>query len=95
LLVKYKEFMPKKKRKGPTFTEEQKLAAKARMDAYWERKHKQEMALVPIRRILDAVYLAGWKQNKAQVINYRADSQMSPAQGEAEIKKLFNEAFSA
>jgi hypothetical protein len=85
--------MPKKKRKGPTFTEEQKLAAKQRMESYWEKKHKQEMALIPIKRILEAVYLAGWKQNKAQEINYRVDSQMSVVQAEREIKKLFNEAF--
>lgn len=85
--------MPKKKRKGPDFTEEQKLAAKQRMEAYWEKRHKQEMALLPIRRILDAVYLAGWKRNKMQEINYRLDGQLSPAQAEAEIKKLFTEAF--
>lgn len=85
--------MPKKKRKAPEFSEEQKQAAKERMEKYWERRHKQEMALLPIRKILDAVYLAGWKQNKSQNINYRLDGQLSPAQAEAEIKKLFNEAF--
>ena len=85
--------MPKKKRKGPTFTEEQKLAAKKRMEEYWERKHRQEMALLPIKRILDAVYLAGWKQNKALEINYAADSQMSVQQAERELKRLFMEAF--
>ena len=85
--------MPKKKRKGPTFTEEQKLEAKKRMEAYWEKRHKQEMALEPIRKILDAVYLAGWKHNKVKVINYRLDHQYSPEQAEAMIKQLFTDAF--
>jgi len=85
--------MPKKKRKGPNFTEEQKLAAKVRMETYWEKRHKQEMALIPIKGILDAVYLAGWKQNKALEINYRSDGQMSPQQAETELKRLFTEAF--
>lgn len=85
--------MPKKKRKGPTFTEEQKLEAKKRMEAYWEKRHKQEMALVPIKSILEAVYMAGWKQNKALEINYRVDGQMSVLQAEKELKRLFMEAF--
>ena len=85
--------MPKKKRKGPTFTEEQKLAAKQRMEAYWEKRHRQEMALLPIKHIVEAVYLAGWKHNKNPVINYKLDSQLSPAQAEAELKKLFTDAF--
>jgi len=87
--------MPKKKRKGPVVTEENKLAAKLRMEAYWERRKKQESALIPIKMILEAVYLAGWKQNKALEINYRVDSQMSVLQAEKEIKRLFTEAFDA
>jgi len=83
----------KKKRKGPVVSEKNKLAAKLRMEAYWEKRHKQEMALIPIRGILNAVYLAGWKQNKAQIINYRVDNQMSVLQAETEIKRLFTEAF--
>jgi hypothetical protein len=83
----------KRKRKMPPVSEENKLAAKLRMEAYWEKRHKQEMALVPIRSILNAVYLAGWKQNKAIEINFRVDNQMSPEQAEREIKRLFTEAF--
>jgi hypothetical protein len=85
--------MRKKKRKGPNFSEEQKLAAKVRMEAYWEKRHKQEMALVPIKGILEAVYLAGWKHNRSPVINYRLEGQKSVAQGEVEIKQLFMDAF--
>jgi hypothetical protein len=85
----------KKKRKGPVVSEENKLAAKLRMDAYWVKRHKQETVLAPIREMLDAVYLAGWRHNKALIINFRVDAQMSPSQAETEIKKLFIDAFNA
>jgi hypothetical protein len=83
--------MPKK---VPVFqTEEFKQAAKERMEKYWEKKRKQEGALVPIKGILERVYMAGWKQNKSQFITF--SNQMSVSQAEAELTKLFNEAFNA
>lgn len=85
--------MPKKKRKAPEFTEEQKQAARERMQAYWERKHKQEAALLPIKGILERVYMAGWKQNKSKFITF--NNQMSVPQANEELTRLFNEAFDA
>jgi hypothetical protein len=83
--------MPKKKNKGPQFTEEQKEAARIRMQKFWERKHKQEAVIKGLHETLEKVYMAGWKHNKAPVITFF--NQMSVAQAERELTELFNEAF--
>lgn len=83
-------------------SKKQKLAAQKaseRMKKYWAMKRAEnaEQAEVvgnymdkmrQVKPILDMVYLAGWKQNKAEYIK-PVDGQMSVSQAYAEIEKLF------
>lgn len=85
-------------------SKKQILAAKAqaeRMQKYWEMKRAEEHGkakqvgdhidkMKVVKSYLSMVYLAGWKQNKAENINIAVDGQMSVKQAYDAIYQLFN-----